>query len=240
MLRRIYTFFRSIKLAIFLIVYLLLLAVVVGISGTTELLQAPLLSVLFFLFPIVLFMINLIVCAVSRIVLLLRAGTYFRPWGWLKIGPDLIHIAILLFLLGGLISHYGRVEGAVKLLPGEIVAINREYSLELLDFRIERYENNQAKQYVSEVQLLRNGDAYGDVQSISVNHPLSIGVLKIYQMSYDERSLQNAEVPGPRATVLQAVYDPGYPAIVWGGVVLILGMGLLLFDRMRKIGASAD
>ena len=108
MLKALYRFFRSMKLAIVLIVYLIGLTMVIGIRG-------PEVGVAWVIIPVMLFAVNLTVCAVARVVGRLKSGSYFHRFGWLATGPDLVHLSILLFLVGGLLSHYGRIDGAVTL-----------------------------------------------------------------------------------------------------------------------------
>jgi len=138
-------------------------------------------------------------------------------------------LAILLFLIGGLMSYFGRVDGVVTLKPGDLAVLNQEYSLELVDFRMDYYPDGTVRRYVSEVRLRRSGDPLGEVMKIMVNHPLSIGRLKMYQSGYEE--YEN----GTKATVLHAVYDPGYPPITWGAVLAVLGLAMIAADRVRKI-----
>ncbi|MDZ7795401.1 MAG: cytochrome c biogenesis protein ResB [Spirochaetia bacterium] len=252
MLRTLYKFFSSMRLAIVLIVYLIGLMVVVGIWGpgalspgaaafsSSELNGAALGSeagrisiigsLVLVVLPVLLFALNLGVCAVSRIVKRIKTGSYFRRFGWLYTGPDLVHISILLFLLGGLLSHYGRIDGEVRLQPGEIAALNSAYMIRLEDFRIEHYESGQVKQYISSIQLLRRSSEEQqaeviDQADITVNNPYSLGRLKIYQRSY--------YTTGELASGLQAVYDPGYPAIIAGIVFFFLGLCFILAHKIR-------
>ena len=250
MLRPLYDFFSSMRLAIGLIVYLIGLMVVVGVWGPgalspgtasqSELGGAALGgeeswvriigSLILVVLPVLLFTLNLGVCAVARIVKRIKSGSYFRRFGWLRTGPDLVHISILLFLLGGLLSHYGRIDGEVRLKPGEIAALNSAYMIRLEDFQIEYYESGQTKQYISSIQVLRRSseDHQAEVidwADITVNNPYSLGRLKIYQRSF--------YTAGELASGLQAVYDPRYPAIIAGIVFFLLGLCFILAHKIR-------
>ena len=229
MLKKLYTFFRSVKLAVVLIAWLLIMALITGIFGDLRLLFGGIGGTVPIVVPLVLFIINLVLCAISRIVGLVKSGVYLSDRGLLKLGPDLVHGAILLFLIGGLMSYYGRVEGVVTLKPGDAAFLNQEYSLELVDFRMDYYTDGTVRRYISEVLLYRGVDPLGDMMEIMVNHPLSIGRLKIYQTGYEEFET------GLKAAVLQAVYDPGYPPIVWGALLAVLGLAMIAADRLRKI-----
>ncbi|MGC9311762.1 MAG: cytochrome c biogenesis protein ResB [Sediminispirochaetaceae bacterium] len=243
--RGLYGFFKSVQLAAVLIAYLFLLAIAAGVSGRANLVSSSTWGRLLLLIPLCLFIINLTVCSANRIVKLSSAGVYARRWGILRAGPDLIHAAVLLFVLGGLLSLYGRVEGVAVLLPGEEAVIQGEYSLRLIDFTISRYPDGRPREYVSEVQLLRGGSPIAGPQELQVNRPLEFGRLKIYQRGYEELgALDNQRPPGgdeggpPRpvnASVLQAVYDPGFGLILWAGILLTLGLGLLMVDKLKSI-----
>ncbi len=242
--RALYGFFKSVKLAAVLIGYLLLLSIAVGVSGRTSLVSSSSWGRLLLLIPLCLFIINLTVCSVNRIVKLAAAGVYVRRWGFLRAGPDLIHAAVLLFILGGLLSLYGRVEGVAVLLPGEEAVIQGEYSLRLIDFTITRYPDGRPREYVSEVQLLRRGSPIDGPHELKVNRPLEFGRLKIYQRGYEEPgALNDSGLPGGDeggtqhpvyASVLQAVYDPGFIPIVWAGILLTLGLGLLMVEKLKS------
>jgi len=223
MLKALYRFFRSMKLAIVLIVYLIGLTMVIGIQG-------PEVGVAWVIIPVMLFAVNLTVCAVARVVGRLKSGSYFHRFGWLATGPDLVHLSILLFLVGGLLSHYGRIDGAVTLKPGELVNLNSTYLIRLEDFHISYYNDGRPKQYISSIQVLKGTSEEGEFELVDrsdvlVNKPYSMGRLKIYQRSYQENE---------GASVLQAVYDPGYPAIIAGIIFFLLGLSFILADKIRR------
>ncbi len=266
MLKVFYRFFRSIKLASVLIVYLIGLTIVIGIWGpdilTVERGLGSLhaaksegrlgISLIVVVLPVVLFAINLMVCAVSRVINRIKAGSYTRRLGWLKAGPDLVHISILLFLIGGLLSHFGRIDGQVVLKPGQIVVLNSVYMIKLEDFQIEFYSNGRPRQYISSILLLKKspqnqGHELIDRAEISVNNPYSMGRLKIYQSSFtieesadtkrgasEASSSNTAAKKKTSASVLQAVYDPGYPVILAGILFFLLGLSFILTDKIRK------
>lgn len=236
MLAAVYRFFRSVKLAVVLIVYLIGLTGVVGVAGSGLAGLNPTLSSALVVIPVALFTVNLSVCAVFRVVTRVKSGSYLRSFGWLTTGPDLVHISILLFLIGGIMSSYGRIDGEVRLAPGDIAVLNQTYMIRLVDFDIEMYSDGRPKQYVSSIQLLRGSTESAeaevvDAADITVNNPYALGRLKIYQRSYSGAD-QRGSSPA-LASVLQAVYDPGYPAILAGIVIFLLGMAFIAADKMR-------
>ncbi len=186
--------------------------------------------------PVLLCALNLTVCAVSRIIGRLQRGSYLHRLGWLSLGPDLVHIAILLFLIGGLMSHFGRIDGQVQLSADEIAVLNENYMLRLEEFNIEYYEDGRPKQYISSVQLLRRDAGQTaaqiiDTAEVTVNNPYSFGRLKIYQRSYSDVNGSPREL----ASVLQAVYDPGYPAILAGMILFLVGMSFVAADKILQL-----
>ena len=252
----VYKFFRSMKLAVVLILYLIGLSIWVSfaskgvLGGSTH----PVASLGLVVVPVFLFAMNLIVCAAARVAGRLRAGSYLCHNGWLTLGPDLVHISILLFLIGGLMSHFGRIDGEVRLSAGEFAVLNERYMLLLKDFSIERYPDGRPKQYVSAVHLLQRQPGQADAAlidtaEITVNKPYSFGRLKIYQRSYTGDVGNRApETKGPPngaadnytmekngrelASVLQAVYDPGYPAILVGIILFLIGISFVAADKL--------
>jgi len=236
-------FFTSLKLTLALLVYLMAIVLVAGVFGIRTLSFDPdpagrVLEAILLLFPLLLFMLNLFGCALMRFIRMFRRRVYFKGRGFLKIAPDLIHLSILLFIIAGLLSHYGRVEGVVSLRPGEQVLLGGDYSLRLEDFSLRKNPDGSVAQYVSTVQVLEDGRAFGETRRIMVNRPLVLGKLKIYQTGH-----QSPEAAGPvegeivqaPVSVLQAVYDPGSSLIVWGAVFCSLGMILLFIDKLGRI-----
>ncbi len=247
----IYKFLRSIKLASVLILYLIGLSIWTSVSSEGVLPGGanPVAALFLVVVPVVLFAMNLVVCATARVVGRVRAGSYLRRKGWLTLGPDLVHISLLLFLIGGLMSHFGRIDGEVRLAAGEFAVLNERYMLRLEEFNIEFYPDGRPKQYVSAVQLLQRqpGEAEAaviDTAEITVNNPYSFGRLKIYQRSYTGAGLNGPGREGTRsdgapgknarelASVLQAVYDPGYPAILAGMLLFLFGISLVAADKL--------
>ncbi len=215
-----FTFIRSGRLAVFLITYLILYLIVVSLLDAPVVPEGIERIPLLFL-PLTLFSVNLFSCTVNRILLTLRKSGYRGGRGILKLGPDLVHISLLIFIAAALISMNGRIEGVVELSRGEIVRINSEYSLELVDFRTERYPDGRPKAWISSVNVLRGQEPIRREEKILVNDPLRVDRVTIYQMGY-------RELGDETAAILSAVHEPAEPLILpalwlfFGGVVLIL------------------
>jgi len=195
-LRKIFNIFRSIKLAIFLIIYIITTSLIATLipQGLNEnhyysqfnFVLAKLILFFqfnnffysfFFFFPAILFFINVTCCTIYRI--------YNRKKNNLKkkYGPDLVHIGIILLLLSGVYSIFDREESVVYLNIGEKNNLRNGYQIVLKQFDIETYDSGAIKDWISNVEIRRNGNLIKDYK-IEVNKPCSFGQYKVYQYSY--------------------------------------------------------
>lgn len=105
-----------------------------------------------------------------------------------------VHLSVILILLGGLIGLIYGFRGSVTLKVGEekneIIlrrknpAIKRlDFTLRLKDFRVQYYDDGTPKEYVSLLEILKNGDVKV-TREIRVNDPLSFEGMNFYQASY--------------------------------------------------------
>ncbi len=138
-------------------------------------------SVLFIL-PVVLFSLNLGVCAVDRLV------RQSRSKGKKRFGPDIVHIALLVLIAGGLVTALGRQAKDFSLSQGEQVAVSSHYSIKLLSFQFLKYENGSPKAWISTVDVLRDGALETAAFPIRVNHPLRLKGLSVYQTSWEDQT----------------------------------------------------
>ncbi len=184
---------------------------------------------LLFYLPLALFFFNLAVCTVSRVVKTLRSGGYGGKLGWLRVGPDVVHLSLLLLIVAGVVSLQSRVEGVVELAPGQTVVINRDYSLTLRDFTALRYESGAPKAWISTVDVKYHEEVVREGVEIRVNEPLEVGRVTIYQSSFRETS-------GGLNTVLSAVYDPSGPFVRSALFLLGAGVILILIRKLREVG----
>ncbi len=121
-----FRFFRSVRLAVVLILVIIVLSMlatlvpqgmpdemyraryspaiyaVIGALGYQRFFSSAL-----FLFPVLLFTINLGVCAADRFVT--RARTHAKR----RYGPDLVHIGLLVLIAGGIVTALGQSPGGV-------------------------------------------------------------------------------------------------------------------------------
>lgn len=195
----IYKFWKSVLLAIILIAYIVILSIIatlipqgrnpefykvqygiwsnlITLTGFDNFFRS-----LFFIIPIILFSINLLVCTIDRITKRFIHKAKFR------IGPDLIHIGLLILVISGAFTLYSRDEQLILLDVGNYVEIDDNVNLHLIDFEYKTYDNKRPKDWLSTVEL--RDSSSNDVLKksvIEVNKPLHFGNITVYQQSYEE------------------------------------------------------
>lgn len=193
-------FFKSVKLALILIAYLVVTSIVATLipqgrgsafySHEFSPILARLITALsldnffrsfLFLVPAAIFFVNLTVCTVYRLV------TRIKRRAKLRIGPDIIHMGLIVLMLAGVITLFGRREGSIFLAPGDSVKIPGGYELTLNSFTYEVYRDGRPKEWVSKVVFRKDS---GTVKSyaIQVNRPLKAAGINIFQYSYRDLS----------------------------------------------------
>ena len=200
-MNEVYRFFKSVRLAIVLIL------VITGLSLLSTLVPqgredafytqtySPALSSLImtldfnrffksllFILPVILLTLNLGVCAVDRFVRQSRSKAKKR------FGPDIVHLALLLLLAGGLVTALGRKEQDFTMSQGEEATLSPQYSITLRTFEFLKYESGAPKAWISTVDVYRDGALESSAFPIKVNHPLRLKGLTVYQTSWDNQS----------------------------------------------------
>jgi cytochrome c biogenesis protein ResB len=132
-----------------------------------------------FLIPVVLFTLNLAVCAADRLA---RRARVRAP---LRIGPDLVHIGLLVLIAAGLVTALGRQEKMWALGVGDDAAIDSRYSLHLLSFQFLKYDSGAPKEWISTVSVEQEGRRVIDSFPIEVNKPLRLHGVSVYQASWE-------------------------------------------------------
>ena len=208
-LSALYRFFRSVRLAVVLILIIAVLAIIgtlipqgrdavfyfhsYGDFWAQVILALDLdnfYRATLFLIPVGLFFINLSVCAADRFVSRRRRRARRRH------GPDLIHLGLLVLIIGAMFSVAGRRESLVYMGKGDEIRLNGEYTVRLVDFEYQEYEDGRPKDWISTVEVLRAGEPFISSYSIEVNKPLRIGGVRIYQSSFgreDQALLQDED-----------------------------------------------
>ncbi|MCX7039130.1 MAG: cytochrome c biogenesis protein ResB [Spirochaetes bacterium] len=196
-MKALYRFFRSVRLAVVLILVLTVLSLlstfvpqgqpdryytaryssfVSGLIAATG--MGRFFSSILFLAPAFLFTVNLGVCATDRLVKRARAEAKRRY------GPDLIHVGLLILIAGGIVTSLARQEKLVWMAEGDEVALNRSYAVKLLRFEFQKYVSGAPKDWISTVRVIRDGKTTIASFPIEVNHPLRLAGLRIYQSSW--------------------------------------------------------
>lgn len=259
-MRSLYRLFRSVKLAVALLLaltalslastlipqglessfyfqrYAPALARLLTASGLTRLFRSWL-----FLLPGALLFVNLAVCTIGRVVGRLRHGQRLR------LGPELVHAGLLLLLAGGLLSALERQESTFFLGRGEGVELSTGHRLRLLQCVEERYPDGRPKDWISTVEVGREGEAGLPPFAIQVNRPLRLrGALRIYQVGFrreDSALLRDSE------DRLQTMRDGQY--FPWEGDILYFAgiregqaeferwEGQALAERIRRAPAQS-
>ena len=150
---------------------------------------------------------------------------------WKRMAVCALHSAILLILLGALLTMLTGRHGKMKLEPNrpnsyffmknhdEITKETLPFSLTLDRFEIETYSgSNKPKDYVSYLHL-NDGENHQDV-IISMNHILKYKHYRFYQSDYDEHG----------NSVLDVARDP------WGIAVTYAGYALLFVSLAALVG----
>ncbi len=135
-----------------------------------------------FIVPALLFFANLSACTVKRFLRELKKK------GPKRFGPDILHLGLMLLMIGAIWSYSGHQEGSVTLAPGEGVNLPDGSVMQLKDFRFERYEDGRPRDWVSVVDLSKDGELVRENFELRVNTPLRYAGLTLYQASYSELS----------------------------------------------------
>ena len=154
---------------------------------------------------------------------------------WKRMAVCALHAAVLLILLGALLTMLTGQHGRMKLEPnrpnsqffiqekGEITKEALPFSLTLDRFEIEKYPNSEKpKDYVSYLQL-KDGETHQDIV-ISMNHILKHKHYRFYQSDYDEQG----------NSILDVARDPWGIGVTYAGYALLFVALVVLLVEQRK------
>ncbi len=133
-------------------------------------------SVPFFILA-ALFFSNLSACAVNRFVSRAARGAPRRY------GPDILHAGLLLTVIAGVLSLATRQEAALTLRKGDRSALADGYTVTLSSFEYHRYPDGRPEAWIS--RLIVEKDDRSTEAVVEVNHPLFLGNVTLYQISYN-------------------------------------------------------
>jgi hypothetical protein len=152
--------------------------------------------------------------------ILVLAGALWGSGAGLEVGNRLFGADKI--QAGRMLVFEGDAENRVKLEGGDQIK-ELPFHIKLKDFRVEYYESGSVRDYISDVQVIKDGNVVE--KSIKVNHPLCFGGYYFYQSAYDTQ--------GPKYKVLSVVSDTGL-SLVYSGY-LAIGVGVFWHFWFRHI-----
>lgn len=109
-----------------------------------------------------------------------------------KLGILILHLGIIFMIAGGGLHLIFGKSMTVKLIEGEtadiskLITVSKPFAIYLKQFEIQYNEDGSPSQYYSHFQISEGGETRKNI-SISVNHPITYGNIKIYQQGYGYR-----------------------------------------------------
>jgi cytochrome c biogenesis protein len=131
-------------------------------------------------------------------------SSYWAKGSWTRFGPAVAHIGILSMLLASVYGAFTGFKAQKAAVPGDQFVIAQadtfntgiplpfwqgrvpNWQLKVRDFRVEMYANHPetVKQYYCDVDVLDAKGKFIKAQTISVNYPLQMGDVMVYQASF--------------------------------------------------------
>ena len=200
-MRKLYQFFKSVKLAVVLLIFITATSVLATLvpqgreldfyyDSYPPFLTSIILNTQFndffrsflFIFAMILFFVNLSVCTVDRLV------REFKGKRKKRFGPDMIHVGLLVLIVGSLVTFLGRQEGFMYMAPGDEIKLPGDYVVQLETFDFFTYDDGRPKDWISTVDVYQGDERIIDSFPIEVNKPLNVGRIDVFQTSYAEES----------------------------------------------------
>ena len=141
-----------------------------------------------FLFPLLLFFINLGSCTILRLI---RLKSWAHPS---RAGADLIHLGLLLVISAGLLTPLLRQEAAFSLIEGGRLPFPGGFTFEVKKLDFSTYEDGRPESW--RVQ----GEYGGSPVLIEVNRPMKAKSLRLYLTNFSTRPLLLIEENGNSVT----------------------------------------
>ncbi len=174
-----------------------------------------------FLAPAGLFSVNLFLCTLHRLTSA-HAGAHPKPWG-----PDLVHMGLLLLIVGGAITVFGREERMLYLPEGHSATLPDGSVLTVNSIQYQEYPDGRPRDYLTAVTVAPEGGP-SRTATIEVNRPLRQAGRRIYQTNYYAGHTLTLEKDNQSFMVV-----PG------DGVQTSTGT-VLRFDRVDALGTSGS
>ena len=164
---------------------------------------------------------------------LLAAASFLAcVWTWRRPAAWLFHAGFALVLGGWLYQAWtGPEDGYLQLHNGRAGAVADDFVFHLDRFEIDRWpDTGTVRQYTS------YGRVEGEERVIAVNRPLVKNGWWVYQSSYQEMRHPHTGEPF-YFTILMCVKDVGLPAVMLGGLFILLGALWYAAERAGLGGA---
>jgi cytochrome c biogenesis protein len=183
-----------------------------------------------FLVPTALLFLSLAICTVDRLYKRIKAKARIR------LGPDLIHLGLLLLMIGGVVTAFGRVDGTIFVGEGDLFSLPGGYEIEVLRYRFLQYENGRPKDWISTVRATKDGRLTVDSFPVEVNKPLELGPWRVYQASYGkEHAVVLKDPDGELLTVRTGPRRGGFPSgekfFMFAGIEGSVQNGAAIFEE---------
>jgi len=173
---------------------------------------------------------------------------------WVKhrvylLGFPMIHVAIIVILVGGLIGAFYGVRGNIQIREGdsagEFTVLNTgevrslPFSVAVDSFTLTRYPTGEPKEYRSDVRIIKDGREAAK-GSILVNHPLTYEGISLYQSDYRVAGVKEVKLSlaAPEGKASELVLRPRNEADVQGTEYRIKLLSLDPGTTMRGAGVE--
>ncbi len=127
----------------------------------------------------------------------LRLYAHKQPWAHFMV--YVVHVSLIVIIIGGVVGALFGFEGVMEIEQQQSIdymfkksgtrytRVPVSFSVQLDDFRLERFQNGSPKDYVSTLTVKEAGQTVAH-KTIEVNDPLNYGVYNFYQTTYVERA----------------------------------------------------
>ncbi len=177
-MKSVYRFLKSPWLAVVTILVIAGLAIFATFPGALREDPRDFFRSAIFLAPVGVFTLNLLICAVDRFVGRILRHAPFR------LGPDLVHLGLLVLIAAGLVTALGRQEKGLVLSAGDSAALDGSRTIQVISLQSRVYENGSPRAWTSTVRVVRAGQEEVASYPIEVNHPLRLPGIRIYQADW--------------------------------------------------------
>ncbi len=155
---------------------------------------------MFFIALMGLFFINLSMCTIKRLYKEITGAIKLR------LGPDFIHIGLLILIVGGSINVLLEQEASVMLSIGDEISVG-DYIVTLNDFEFLKYENGAPKDWISNLTIKKtDGEIVRDNFEIEVNKPVRFSGFSIFQSRYNVINFAQLESEDKQIHIVKSGY----------------------------------